>query len=140
MVDYAIGIDGSTLWNSVHNVGAQFKRYGGTSVAATLSGGGNLSVTGTITASGNAVQRGLANASTSSGETALFVSPNTIRTMKAGSGIALSTASNVVSVRYAPHAAFKVTGNAVSYCNYTGWSNNWSGVYTHFTNCSSTWC
>ena len=42
------------------------------------------------------------------------MSPNTVRTIKAGNGIALSTASNVVSMRYAPHAAFRVASNAIS--------------------------
>ena len=52
-VDYAIGIDQNTLWQSVHNETGQYKWYGGESVAATLSGSGNLSVTGTITGGGN---------------------------------------------------------------------------------------
>jgi hypothetical protein len=39
-VDYAIGIEGSTLWNSVPNNASQFKWYAGTTSIATLSGGG----------------------------------------------------------------------------------------------------
>ena len=64
-------------------------------------------MTGTIAAGGHAVQQGLTIASVASGETALFVSPNIVRTLTAGNGVALSTASHVVSMRYAPHVAFK---------------------------------
>ena len=55
-------------------------------MAATLSGAGNLAVAGSITAGGNAVQQGLASGSTASGETALFVSPSRVRSLKAGTG------------------------------------------------------
>ena len=112
--DFAIGIEPYTLWNSVVDAAqGQFKWYGGTSLAATLSGGGNLSVTGTISSQGNLVQRQLANASTSSA-TALFASPNIIRTLKAGNSMALSTASDVVELRYRPHVAQRVVGGLVS--------------------------
>lgn len=50
--DYAIGIEGSTLWNSVDTTSASFKWYGGTTLAATLTGAGALSTTSTISASG----------------------------------------------------------------------------------------
>jgi len=49
-VDYALGIDGGTLWSSVQSSGASFKWYAGTTNIATLGGSGNLSVTGDITA------------------------------------------------------------------------------------------
>jgi len=39
-VDYAIGIEAGTLWNSVATTAQQFLWYGGTTVAATLSGAG----------------------------------------------------------------------------------------------------
>ena len=82
LVDFALGIDGYTFWNSVPSGDPfRFAWYGGTTAVATLSGSGNLDVIGTITAGGNAVQRGLTSASTASGETALFVSPNTVRTL-----------------------------------------------------------
>jgi hypothetical protein len=42
--DYAIGIENNTLWNSVINTGAQFKWYGGTTLALTLSGAGLLTI------------------------------------------------------------------------------------------------
>ena len=39
-VDYAIGIENGTLWNSVERTSQSFKWYGGTTVAATLTGAG----------------------------------------------------------------------------------------------------
>ena len=53
-VDYAIGIEGSTLWQSVptNSAGLLFKWYGGTTNVMTLTGTGNLSTAGTITAGG----------------------------------------------------------------------------------------
>ena len=48
--DFALGIEGSTLWNSVPSTAEQFKWYGGTTLAATLSGTGNLTTVGTVTA------------------------------------------------------------------------------------------
>ena len=44
-VDYAIGIESGTLWNSVATTGQQFLWYGGTTVAMTLTGTGALSAT-----------------------------------------------------------------------------------------------
>jgi hypothetical protein len=38
--DYAFGIEGNTLWQSVPNSSSQFKFYAGTTNIATLSGGG----------------------------------------------------------------------------------------------------
>jgi len=49
--DYAIGIDSSALWNSVDTTSAFFKWYGGTTLAATLTGTGNLTTVGSVTAS-----------------------------------------------------------------------------------------
>ena len=64
-VDYAIGIDGGTLWNSVPTAAQSFKWYAGTNIVATLNGSGqfsatnidasqNLSYNGTLYASGPA--------------------------------------------------------------------------------------
>ena len=105
------------MWNSVPSASPfQFQWLGGSTVAATLSGTGHLSVAGTLTAGGNAVEHSLTSASTASGETALFVSPNVVRKIKAGvgTGIVLSTSSNVVSMKYAPHVAFMISNNAIS--------------------------
>jgi hypothetical protein len=47
-VDYAFGIEGSTLWSSVGSSTHQFKWYAGTTNIATLSGVGNLTIGGGI--------------------------------------------------------------------------------------------
>ena len=51
--DYAFGMDGGTLWSSVSGTGAVFKWYGGTTLAATLTGAGALTLVGGLTASGD---------------------------------------------------------------------------------------
>lgn len=50
-VDYAIGIDNSTLWQSVINSTGLFKWYAGTTEIMGLTGAGNLTTTGSVTAS-----------------------------------------------------------------------------------------
>jgi hypothetical protein len=47
-VDFAIGIQSSSMWFSVESTGAVFYWYGGTTVAMNLSGNGNLGVTGWV--------------------------------------------------------------------------------------------
>ena len=47
-VDYALGIENSTLWQSVSSSSAQFKWYGGTTNIATLSGAGALTISSTL--------------------------------------------------------------------------------------------
>lgn len=46
---YTLGIEGSTLYFTVGTTGNQFKWYGGTTSAATLSGTGNFVATGSVT-------------------------------------------------------------------------------------------
>lgn len=48
--DFAIGIASGNLWQSVGVSGNQFQWYGGTTLAATLSGAGALTLTGTLSA------------------------------------------------------------------------------------------
>ena len=48
--DYAIGIDGATLWSSVPDSASAFKWYAGTTVVATLTGAGALTATGAVSA------------------------------------------------------------------------------------------
>ena len=55
-VDYGLGIESNAMWSSVPSSSAQFRWYGGPSLAATLSGAGDLSVTGAITTNGVGVQ------------------------------------------------------------------------------------
>jgi len=54
-VDYAFGIDSSTLWSSVASSARQFKWYAGTTNIATLKGTGEL-LLGTATLTGTASQ------------------------------------------------------------------------------------
>ena len=49
-VDYAFGIDGGVLWSSVASTAQSFKWYGGTTLAATLSGAGALTLVGGLSA------------------------------------------------------------------------------------------
>ena len=51
-VDYATGIDNDTLWHSVPTTSQQFRWYGGTTLAATLTGAGAFSVSSSITVPG----------------------------------------------------------------------------------------
>ena len=46
--DYGFGIESSTLWSSVPTTSQQFKWYGGTTLAATLSGAGAFTAVGAI--------------------------------------------------------------------------------------------
>jgi hypothetical protein len=56
-VDYALGIAGSILWNSVSTSSAQFQWFAGTTVVQAIDGVGNMSLGGTIT-TGSAVSTG----------------------------------------------------------------------------------
>ena len=47
-VDYGFGVETNTLWLSVPNIGYQFKWYGGTSLAAKLSGTGIFTAAGVL--------------------------------------------------------------------------------------------
>lgn len=51
-VDYGFGIESSTLWASVDTTSSSFKWYGGTTLAATLSGTGNLTLVGDLAVNG----------------------------------------------------------------------------------------
>ena len=48
--NYALGIEGSTLWSGVPTTSEQFKWYGGTTLAATLSGLGALTLVSSLSA------------------------------------------------------------------------------------------
>lgn len=51
-VDYGFGIESSALWSAVGTTGGSFKWYGGTTLAATLTGLGALTLVSTLTATG----------------------------------------------------------------------------------------
>lgn len=50
LTDYALGIDSATLWFSVPTSASLFKWYGGTTLAATLTGSGALTLVAGLTA------------------------------------------------------------------------------------------
>ena len=60
-VDYAFGIESGVLWSSVPATTSSFRWYGGTSLAASLTGAGVLTTTGTITGA-NLVSNGSVSA------------------------------------------------------------------------------
>jgi hypothetical protein len=47
-VDYALGIESNTLWQSVPTSSQQFRWYAGTANIATLSGAGALTISSTL--------------------------------------------------------------------------------------------
>jgi hypothetical protein len=49
-VDYAVGIENSTLWSSVPTTSDRFLWYGGVSTAMQLQGSGNLTLAGNLSA------------------------------------------------------------------------------------------
>lgn len=53
--DFALGIESGAMWFSTASTGNSYKWYGGTTVAATLSGGGNLTITGTYNGNGSGI-------------------------------------------------------------------------------------
>jgi hypothetical protein len=72
--DFALGIDTSTMWMGVRSTSDQFKWYGGTTLAATLTGTGNLTLVGSLsttsaTFTGNASFRSLLNLQDGTGAT-----------------------------------------------------------------------
>lgn len=76
-VDYAAGIDGSTLWNSIPGTGSSFyfKWYAGTTNAMQLTGDGNLSVGGPFIENSNTIT---SNYTITSGKNAMSAGPITI--------------------------------------------------------------
>lgn len=51
-VGFALGIENSYMWSATNSTSTGFKWYGGTTLAATLTGTGNLTLVGQLTASG----------------------------------------------------------------------------------------
>jgi hypothetical protein len=109
-VDFAIGIASGTLWNSVSTTSNQFQWFGGTSLAATLSGAGNLTLSGNLVAvqgsfsgqlsvangtiTGHAVNLGqLQNINAS------FITAGTIADVRLSSNVSLDNVNNNFSAR-----------------------------------------
>ncbi len=68
-VDYAIGIESGNIWSSVATTANGFKWYGGTTVAATLTGAGELTLTSNLTVSGGTITTGNVAATVLGGNT-----------------------------------------------------------------------
>jgi hypothetical protein len=60
--DYAFGTSTNALWSSVNNSSSSFKWFGGSTLAATLSGTGNLTLAGSVTTPSLNVYSGAASA------------------------------------------------------------------------------
>lgn len=74
--DYATGIEGNTLWNSIPSTGAfYFKWYAGTTNVMQLTGDGNLSVAGAFHENSTTVS---ANYTITTGKNAMSAGPITI--------------------------------------------------------------
>jgi hypothetical protein len=55
LADFALGIESGVLWSSVPSTGDSFKWYGGTTLAASLSGAGNFNAVGSVNAASHTV-------------------------------------------------------------------------------------
>jgi len=60
-VDYAIGMESTAMWFSIHDTTRQFNWYANTTAVATLTGTGNFSASGNVTG-GNVLTSGLISA------------------------------------------------------------------------------
>ena len=94
-VDYAIGTDTNTLWNSVPTTTQQFKWYGGTTLAATLSGLGTLTAVGAI--SGTTLISRVADGTAPLTVTSTTVVPNLNVSQLNGLSASTSGTLNIVS-------------------------------------------
>jgi len=123
-VDYSIGIELDTLWNSVpQNTGSFFFRwYGGTTNIATLDGIGNMSLrqyTSTVT-TGTAPlvvssTTNVPNLNASSLSGATFASPGAIGGSTPGSGTFTTlTASGVTSITGTANATSNTSGGSLT--------------------------
>lgn len=61
---YALGVEGSNMWFSVDSTTQGYKWYGGTTLAASLTGAGALTLVGDLTVSGGDIFTAAATAST----------------------------------------------------------------------------
>jgi hypothetical protein len=118
-VDFALGIDSSTMWYSVNTTTSQFRWYGGTTIAATLTGAGNFSATGSIT--GNTIVRSGGTSSqflkadgsvdSNSYITSASVGNGTLTLNVSGTGL---SGSQTFTANQSGNATFTVTSNATS--------------------------
>jgi len=79
--DFALGMSGSTMWQSVPNSSTQFQWYAGTSVIGTLTGVGAFTVTGALATNSGSMFVGTATSTTAS--IALNATAGNFRTVSA---------------------------------------------------------
>ena len=79
--DFALGMSGSTMWQSVPNSSTQFQWYAGTSVIGTLTGVGAFTVTGALATNSGSLFVGTATSTTAS--IALNATAGNFRTVSA---------------------------------------------------------
>ena len=116
-LDFAIGIDLGTLWNSVATSAGQFRWYAGsTTPIATLSGTGNLTVSGTV--STPAITLGGTDLQTSLNNKANTASPTFAGT------VAAATLNVTGHTRYKPWVCFesRYVSSAVTILATTGFN------------------
>ena len=107
LVDYGMGVDACTLWSSVPLPSSpfQFAWYGGTSVAATLSGTGSLRLAGGLTVPGVTLFKPWAAFEMRiSGATATIFSSSGYNTVVAANVVRSAAGTYTVSVPLHPNA------------------------------------
>jgi hypothetical protein len=85
-VDFGFGIENATLWSSVAATSEQFKWYGGTTLAATLTGTGNLTAVGTISGT---------NITTGGNTTGNAASATVLQTARTIGGVSFNGSANI---------------------------------------------
>jgi hypothetical protein len=104
-VDYAIGIEGSTIWNSVpeNTSGYFFKWYGGTTSVATLTGAGALTLASTLAVNSPTIS------TTSTGTAAVFnTNATTLNIGGAATTVSIGAATGTLTIN---NANTVITGN-----------------------------
>jgi cytoskeletal protein CcmA (bactofilin family) len=95
-VDFALGIEGNTLWfSTVNNSAGQFKWYGGTTQAMLLSGAGNLTVTGDVAVNGGDITSSVTTFNL------LNATVTTANVLGAGTNITIGATTGATTIRNA---------------------------------------
>jgi hypothetical protein len=116
--DFALGIESSTLWSSVPTTASQFKWYGGTTLAMTLSGTGTLTAT---TFSGSGASLTTLNGTNISTGTVAAARVATLNQNTTGSAATLTTARTIGGVSFNGSANINLPGvNAAGNQSTTG--------------------
>jgi hypothetical protein len=108
-VDTALGVQSSGMWLSVSNTSGVFNFYGGTTIAATLTGAGSLTCAGNINSSG--ATSGIGYSSGAGGTVTQLTSKST--------GVTINKVTGLITTNNAALAAgtvvtFTVTNSAIA--------------------------